>query len=169
MEKMKKQSEQNKQKSEIQWKFEIKNSKNRPKKPQRLIMRKNKKRKKKKKRTKTRKEMEKKTKGLLCKQYLHDVDIDFLSITCQIHTHLFSPLYHPLYTWFSLLQANNICCCWTILPLQPTNIKNIITILKYITQYVLIVSKIYFKPRVSVPINDNEKFNYLSFAWETPC
>ncbi len=42
--------------------------------------------------------MEKKTKGLLCKQYPHDVDIDFLSITCQIHTHLFAPLHHPLYT-----------------------------------------------------------------------
>jgi hypothetical protein len=48
---------------------------------------------------KTRKQMEKKkTKGLLCKQYPHDVDIDFLSITCQIHTHLFALLHHPLYT-----------------------------------------------------------------------
>ncbi len=44
------------------------------------------------------KKWKKKTKGLVCRQYLHLVDIDFLSTTCQIHTHLLTPLHYPLPT-----------------------------------------------------------------------
>ncbi len=37
----------------------------------------------------------KKTKGLVCMQYLHRVDVDFFSTTCQVQTHLFVPLHYP--------------------------------------------------------------------------
>ncbi len=39
-----------------------------------------------------------KTKGLMSKQYLHHVDIDFFSITWQVHTYLFALFHYPLDT-----------------------------------------------------------------------
>jgi hypothetical protein len=50
---------------------------------------------------------EKKTKGVVCRQHLHHVDIDFLSTICQIHTlaHSF-PLFPP--HTIHILKANNL-------------------------------------------------------------
>jgi hypothetical protein len=59
----------------------------------------------------------KKTKGVVCRQHPHHVDIDFLSTICQVHTHLLTPLhYSPPHT-IHIFLVNNICCFWTLLPL----------------------------------------------------
>lgn len=41
------------------------------------------------------KKMKQKDKNLMCKQYPHRVDIDFLWITCGVHKHLLAPLHYP--------------------------------------------------------------------------